>query len=1411
MLLGIDIGSTTVKAVAVDEKTKKILFCRYLRHYSDPIGKTFELFDEMYHSFRGGIISIAVSGSGAISFAEHVGLPFVQEVVACIEAIKTYTPDTDVAIELGGEDGKITFFDEVNIDQRMNEVCAGGTGAFIDQMASILKTDAAGLDSLAADHTTLYPIAARCGVFAKTDIMPLLNEGASRENIAASIFQAVVDQTIGGLACGRSIKGKVAFLGGPLTFLPQLRRRFIETLKLSPEHIVFPENSQYFVAIGAALLAQKMQTFTLYELFSLIEKARHQPTKKKEKPLPVLFRNHDEYKDFKKKHSPDKLICDEIENAAGDMYLGLDAGSTTTKAILINEDKTIFYSWYGSNNGNPLASAIAILHDLYLKLPKGAQIRCAAVTGYGEALLQNTLGFDMGEVETIAHYKAASYFDPEVSFILDIGGQDIKCIYIKDGIIEKIVLNEACSSGCGSFIENFASSLNIPISEFADKALFSKHPLDLGSRCTVFMNSKIKQAQRDGVDTGDISAGLAYSVVRNALYKVIKIAHVEELGNNIIVQGGTFRNDAVLRAFEKTIGKEVTIPDIPGMMGAFGAALLALDAKEKFSETSLITSYNLKNLKVDRKTVRCGQCSNNCLLNISIFGDNKKFISGNRCEKGAQKSKGTEHAFNMYKYKYNRLFGEYVPLEKDKAPKGEIGIPRVLNIYEDYPLWFTLFTRLGFRVVLSDKSSRSLFISGLETIPSQTVCYPAKIVHGHVLNLIEKGVKNIFYPCIPREKTEFLDSDDNFNCPIVGCYPEVIRLNVFDLKEGDINFIQPFLPINNPELMYKRLTEELEEFSIPAYTLKVAIKAAYSELNRFKRDIRQKGREVVNILKEKNMVGIVLAGRPYHIDPLINHGIPENISESGIAVLTEDSVADLGAKLRVPLYVVDQWVYHSRLYRAANFVAQTNNIELVQLNSFGCGIDAITIEQTESILRNAGKTFTVLKIDEGANLGATRIRMRSLLATVNQISAKIKYDKSKKHLISDDAQSRFDVSAISDYTILCPQMSPLHFEFMHDAFKPLGYNIVVLTNTNKAETTEEGLRYVNNDACYPAIIVVGQMIAALKSGKYDTKRTALLISQTSGGCRATNYVSFLKNALIKAGFPYVPVITLNMAELKKTKMGFTFSMLYRLLLSMCYGDLLMRVSNATRPYEKEKGSVQDLLNYWIKKCKANVANGSRKEFLKNVKAIVTDFERIPMTGEKKPKVGIVGEILVKFHPGANNQLVSVIENEGGEAVVPDLIDFINYCLLDNVNSYNVTTRDFFRRAFGSLAVLYIETFYRRPIRKALDKSKFFLNLSTTYSLAQKVKGIISLINQTGEGWLLTAEMVELIEDGTPNIICVQPFGCLPNHITGKGVIKELKTRYKHANIVAIDYDAGDSEVHQLNRIKLMMGMRKDND
>lgn len=1395
--LGIDVGSTTIKAVVIDDNDK-ILHLSYQRHFSNTLNSVLELASEIQKKFPATNFKVAVSGSGSLGIAEKLGFLFVQEVVAATKSIKKYIPDTQVAIELGGEDGKITFFDRAGIDQRMNETCAGGTGAFIDQMAAVLKTDAQGLNSLAEKHTTIYPIAARCGVFARTDILPLLNEGAPKEDIAASIFQAVVDQTMGGLACGRTIKGKTAFLGGPLFFLPELRKRFIVTLKLAPEDVIFPENAQYFVAMGAALLAKDTEVISSDELTLKLQNIKNSPVDKREKTLPPLFSSLNEYAEFKKAHDVYHASYKKLETVKGEIFLGLDAGSTTTKAVLIDKDKNILYSWYGENKGNPLESAIKVLKEIYSLIPPDAQIKASGITGYGEALIQSALGFDIGEVETIAHYRAAEHFAPGVSFILDIGGQDMKCIYIKNGFVDKIVLNEACSSGCGSFLSTFAESLGISMNDFVSKALFAENPVDLGTRCTVFMNSKIKQSQKEGASIGDISSGLAYSVVKNALYKVIKIPSIEALGDKIVVQGGTFYNDAVLKALETIIGRDVIRPDIAGIMGAFGIALIALEKSKNIFTSSLISPEKLKTFSVNNKTIHCGICKNNCLLTVSTFSDGKKFISGNRCERGAG-SQGvtTKTTFNMFSYKYNRLFNYYKPLEIENAKRGEIGIPRVLNMYEDYPFWFTLLTSLGFRVILSDPSSRSMYNSGLETITSQTVCFPAKMVHGHIINLIKKGLKNIFYPCIPFEDKEFSEADAQYNCPVVASYPEVIRLNMDALKENRIRFIEPFLPIHNLKKLQKRFLEEFKDFNITPKEIRKAVKKAAKERDAFRKEIRDLGANVVAEIQKNNGRAIVLAGRPYHLDPTINHGIPDKIVAEGIPVLTEDSVAHLGKNFSFPLRVVDQWVYHSRLYRAANFVANNPNFEFVQLNSFGCGIDAITTEQVEDILSAAAKTYTLLKIDEGTNLGAVKIRIRSLLATMkdNYTLIPMKTPKTVKKFTKDMKK---------DYTILCPQMSPIHFRLIHDAMAPLGYNVEVLPDFHKS-MIDEGLRYVHNDACYPAIIVVGQLISALKSGKYDTSCTALIISQTSGGCRATNYVSFLKAALIKAGFPDVPVIALNMQNMKK-ETGFvvTPAAFNRLMMGFAYGDLLMRLSNATRPYEKEEGSVNALTEKWFIRLAAALKNIRHSDFKDNIKDIIYDFENIPLKNIYKPKVGIVGEILVKFHPGANNRLVSLVEKEGGEAVVPDFLDFIIYSLENGVYTHQYLAGRWIKSIKGRIMSSFIENYYRKPIRKALKKSSKFKSFGTTKSLAKKVSNVVSVCNQMGEGWLLTAEMIELIEEGVPNVVCVQPFACLPNHITGKGVIKELKRRYQNANIVAIDYDPGASEVNQINRIKLMM-------
>lgn len=1393
---GLDIGSTTIKLSVLD-KNNKAVYCNYKRHQLDLLNTVISLIDEAPEELRNVEMTVCATGSGAIALSQKANIGFEQEVIACTNAIRTFLPKADIAIELGGEDAKITFFDPSSIDQRMNETCAGGTGAFIDQMAQTLKTDAAGINELAKNHKTVYPIAARCGVFAKTDIMPLLNEGAAKEDIAASILQAVVNQTVGGLARGRTIKGNIVFLGGPLFFLSELRSFFIRTLKLAPENVFFPENAHFFVSFGAALLS-KGDALTFSELKKRFESLKDVSMHRSSDRLPPLFADEKDFAEFTERHGKMAAKRAELEKSEGELFLGVDAGSTTTKAILITKKHEIVYSHYGSNNGNPLQSVADILKDIYSKLPAGAVIGRACVTGYGEALIKAALGFDEGEVETITHYKAARYFNQKVSFILDVGGQDMKCIYVKNGLIDKIILNEACSSGCGSFIENFAESLNYGVRDFAELALFAKKPADLGSRCTVFMNSKIKQAQKEGASAGDISAGLAYSVIKNALYKVIKISNPEELGGNIVVQGGTFFNNGVLRAAEILLNAEVSRPDIAGLMGAFGAGLIALQNKR--SSTSLITKEKLENFSCKMRNTRCKGCENKCLLNITVFPDGKTFISGNRCENVLQNKKVQSFAFNMFDYKYKRLFEHYKPLEADKAPRGEIGIPRVLNMYENYPFWFELFTRLGFKVVLSDPSSNALFNEGLESIPSQTVCFPAKMAHGHIENLVDKGIKTIFYPCIPYEVKEFNDANNHYNCPVVGSYPEVIRLNMGVLEEKGIKFLQPFLPFDNMKRLISRLRAELKEYNISRKEMILAVLRAHASLNRFKKDIRKKGAQQIREIKETGKPAVILAGRPYHIDPAINHGVADLIASHGMIVLSEDSIAHLSGPMP-KINFVDQWMYHSRLYRAANLAINIDSLELIQLNSFGCGLDAITTEQVEEILSKSGKIYTVLKIDEGSNLGAVKIRIRSLLAAIKERKGL----KFSDNVFDGTKFSEFTGDMKDSYTILCPQLSPVHFRLAGAIMKSRGIKLEVLPKVNKADI-EEGLRYVNNDACYPTIVVVGQLINALKSGKYDISKTAMIISQTGGGCRATNYAAFLRKAAEKAGFKNVPVISLSTTNPALNKqLGITFGFIKDALLVLLYGDLLMRLSNRMRPYEIHAGQTDALAEEWLMRLSDRIRKTYYFEFKRTVKKMIKGFDSIPVKKIKKPRVGVVGEILVKFHPDANNNLVSVLEKEGAEAVVPDMTDFINYCMLDNVYKHKYLSGSFKNRALSLAASGYIEML-RSVIRQNLRRSKSFHSYQTTRDLAGKVSEIISVCNQTGEGWLLTAEMLELIEDGVNNIVCVQPFGCLPNHITGKGVMKELKRRYGDVNIAAVDYDPGASEVNQINRIKLMMSV-----
>lgn len=1393
--MGLDVGSTTVKLVILDSG-KQIVYSKYERHFSNTRYTVRKLIKDAYNNFQDKYITLMITGSGGISIAKMLNVPFIQEVIAGTKVIKMYYPRTDVAIELGGEDAKITFFGN-SIDQRMNGTCAGGTGAFIDQMAALLNTDALGLNELSKNYKTIYPIASRCGVFAKTDIQPLLNEGASKEDIAASVFQAVVNQTISGLACGRPIRGNVAFLGGPLYFLSELRKRFIETLSLRDDQIIFPENSQLVVALGAALssIDEKYMAFgELVDRLSFLDNAGMDEIQR----LRPLFLDKKEYDEFKARHDQRKAKRRDLKGYSGKCYLGIDAGSTTTKLTLIGEDNSILYSYYGSNNGSPLKSTVKALKELYSMLPQGAVIANSAVTGYGESLLKSALSVDIGEIETIAHYKAAEFFLPGVDFILDIGGQDMKCLRIKNGAIDSILLNEACSSGCGSFIETFAQSLKMNVSDFAAQALFADKPADLGSRCTVFMNSRVKQAQKEGASVGDISAGLSYSVIKNALYKVIKIRKPEEMGEKIIVQGGTFYNDAILRSFELVSGRQPVRPDIAGLMGAFGCALIAKERCEE-SHTSTIASKDaLDKFKVDIEMRRCGLCGNNCLLTVNRFSDGREHISGNRCERGAGLEKKNQNIPNLFNYKYKKIFG-YTPLKAEEAERGTVGIPRVLNIYENYPFWFTFFTELKFRVELSARSSKSIYSLGIETIPSESVCYPAKLAHGHIMNLIKRGIKFIFYPCIPYERAEQENADNHYNCPIVTSYPETLKNNIDELKNGDVKFMNPFLPLDNKDRLIKRLKQEFKPFGIPGHEVEAAAEKAWKELYNVRQDIRKKGEDVLRYLKRTGRKGIVLAGRPYHVDPEINHGIPELITSYGMSVLTEDSVDHLGIVER-PLRVVDQWTYHSRLYAAASFVSTQSNIELVQLNSFGCGLDAVTCDQVQEILSGHGKIYTVLKIDEGNNLGAVRIRIRSLKAAIEErdrLGIKPSGSGSVFHRIEFTRDMR------EKHTILAPQMSPIHFQFIEEAFKASGYNVVVLPSID-AKSVEEGLKYVNNDACYPSILVVGQIIEALNSGKYDLNNTSVMITQTGGGCRATNYIGFLRKALKDAGYSHIPVISLNALGMEKNS-GFSLTpgLLNKSMMAIVYGDLLMRVLLRVRPYEKIKGSANSLYESWVCRCKESVRSGNHSTFVKNIKSIVHDFDSLELIDIRKPRVGLVGEILVKFHPTANNNVIDTVEREGVEAVMPDLMDFLLYCAYDANFKHDYLSGSKTSQIVSNAAISGME-YYRREMKKALRKSKRFTPPNNIQEIAKMASKIVSLGIQTGEGWFLTGEMIELIESGVENIICMQPFACLPNHITGKGVIKELNRRYPNSNIAAVDYDPGASEVNQLNRIKLML-------
>ena len=1306
--LGIDVGSTTVK-LAVLNDANQVVYAKYQRHHTDVRACARDLFVGAASVLPEARMTCAITGSGGLLLSQWLGLEFVQEVIASKRAVETLIPQTDVAIELGGEDAKIIYFDS-GIEQRMNGTCAGGTGAFIDQMATLLHTDASGLNELARQAQTIYPIASRCGVFAKTDVQPLLNEGARPEDVAASIFQAVVTQTISGLACGRPIRGHVAFLGGPLQYLSELRRRFYLTLNLDDEHIIVPENAHLFVASGAAMAHESGKLSQFGELIEAID-ALGDTQGDEVARLEPLFATPEDLECFRARHAQEVVPRGSLEGYQGRVFIGLDAGSTTMKAAMVGEDGQLLHTWYGNNNGDILGTAKTIMADFYAHIPEGCSIGHVTTTGYGEALLIEALKADSGEIETVAHLRGARAFLPGVEFILDIGGQDMKCLRVRDGVIEHIMLNEACSSGCGSFIESFAVSMDMDVRAFAAAALEAKNPVDLGSRCTVFMNSRVKQAQKEGATVGDIAAGLSYSVIKNALFKVIKLRDPHEIGTQVIVQGGTFMSDATLRAFEQLTGVDAVRPDIAGCMGAYGAALLARDRAGADGTSTVLSAEQIAALTVEQKHARCGRCSNNCQLTINDFGGGRRFITGNRCEKGAGHRKAKTEAPNLFAAK-NKLLFDRECLSPEEAPRGTVGIPRALNMYENYPFWHAFFTRLGFAVVLSDNSSKATYEAGIESMPSESVCYPAKLSHGHVMNLIDKDPDFIWMPCVRWERKEDPSAGNCYNCPIVMSYPTALGLNIDDITEKHVEFMYPFVPYHDKIELKRRLYELLAVERVadaeagrgrvrgPKLTrteIDDAVNAAYEADARFHQDIQTMGEEAIHWIEEHGGRGIVLAGRPYHNDPEINHALPELIASFGFAVLTEDSVAHL-VKPERPIRVVDQWMYHSRLYAAARLVTMRNDLDLVQMNSFGCGLDALTTDQVQEILEASGKIYTVLKIDEVSNLGAARIRIRSLMAALKDQAAEraavaaaagdafelgeaspvkpsVDAPAFATHKYALEAQRASKSAAYpkvpftqemkdAGYTILCPQMAPIHFDLIKEVFRAGGYNLELLPSTDRG-AVEAGLRYVNNDICYPSILVTGQIMEAIESGRYDLSRTAVVITQTGGGCRATNYIALIRKALRDSGHPDIPVISLSAVKLDESNPGFklTVPLLKACVYSVLFGDLMMQMLYRTRPYEAEEGAANELFEDFMERARRLAPNFTRSSFTKLSRQAITAFDTLPLTGEgTKPRVGVVGEILVKFHPTANNHVVDVIEAEGCEAVVPGLLDFFLYSM-----------------------------------------------------------------------------------------------------------------------------------------------------
>lgn len=1385
-------GSTTVKVTVLDERGD-LIFSRYKRHHAKAKEIVTSILQELLQE-KGDIdVCLCITGSVGMGMSEQYAIPFIQEVVAATKAIQQHYPEVTSMIDIGGEDAKIVFFTHGEpADLRMNGNCAGGTGAFIDQMAVILGTDVDELNRLALKATHVYPIASRCGVFCKTDIQNLVAKNVSREDIAASIFHAVTVQTVVTLAHGYDIKAPVLFCGGPLTFIPALRKAFMEYLHLKEEEVILPENGTLLPALGAAL--SRTEKDPSEPLSKLIEKLQAPGlSNRQSQELAPIFTSPEEYQQWEKRISTRQMKKATWKPGTQDVYIGIDSGSTTTKIVVTNPDDEILFTYYQPNGGHAIETVAEGLNQLKALCETHHTTLCikgSCSTGYGEDLIKAAFQLDAGIVETIAHYVAAHYLDPQVSFILDIGGQDMKAIFVHQGIIDRIEINEACSSGCGSFIETFARTLGYSAQEFTQTACRATHPCDLGSRCTVFMNSKVKQVLREGATVDDIAAGLAYSVMKNCLYKVLKLKDASELGRHIVVQGGTMRNDAVVRALELLTGTEVIRCDKPELMGAFGCALYA----RKHCQTSLSLEDILAKAHYTTHTLHCKGCDNQCQVFRYRFDNGKDYYSGNRCEKVFTNGSREIPGENAYHFKNDRLFQR--AQQEVENPRMTIGIPRSLNMYEDFPFWHTLFTQCGIRVLLSGKSDFKDYEQNARMVMSDNICFPAKLVHAHIQHLIEEKVDRIFMPFVIFEKKGH--EQNSYNCPVVTGYAEVIK----SVQSQGIPIDSPSISFKDRDLLYKQCVQYLKRLGVEESCIRKAFEQAEKEEEDFRQSVADYNMQLWQKAREQHHMVVLLAGRPYHTDMLIQHKISDVLADMGIDVITDDIVRNL-PETTPHVHFLAQWSYPNRILKAAQWCAeQDSEVQFIEMTSFGCGPDAFLTDEVRDILFRRGKTFTLLKLDDISNVGSMKLRIRSLTESMKLFH---EAEVAKKE-IPAPAVPQVSEDDLHHKKILLPFFTPFISPLIPAIMHLAGYDTENLALSN-TESCEWGLKYANNEVCYPATLIVGDVIKAFKSGKYDPEQTIVAMTQTGGQCRASNYLPLIQKALEEAGYPSTPVISLTFGRsMENGQPGFKMNWMKILpvaLRSILFSDCIAKFYYAAAVREKEPGQAKQLREKYLKQAESLILASRSKELWRLMSQAAAEFNAISRDMDC-PKVGVVGEIFLKFNPFAQKDIIEWLTEQGIEVVPSVLADFF----MQNFVNRQVRVESHIQK--GTLPAFVYKSAYlliKKQIEKANrigKKFRYFVPFKDIFEEAEEAQKVISLNAQFGEGWLLPAEIMSYARQGINNVVSLQPFGCIANHIVSKGIEKRIKQFYPELHILSLDFDSGVSDVNVTNRLLLFI-------